>query len=456
MTADRVLRSTRVVTGGAVRPASVHVRGGVITAVAGHAEVPPGCPLEDAGDLVIMPGVVDAHVHINEPGRTEWEGFATATRAAAAGGVTTLVDMPLNSLPPTTTVAHLEAKVAASEGQRHVDVGLWGGAVPGNAGELRAMLDAGALGFKCFMVDSGVPEFGHVGEADLGAAMAALAGTGAPLLVHAELPGPIEAAAAAAAGLDPRTYAAWLRSRPREAEDQAIALLAALCRAHRARVHVVHLASSSALDILTAARDEGLPLSAETTPHYLHFAAEEIPDGATPFKCAPPIRERDNREALWGALRRGLVEMVVSDHSPCSPALKKMEAGDFVAAWGGIAGLQLGLPVVWTGARARGASLADLAAWMCRAPAALAGLAGQKGEIAPGHDADLLIWDPDATFTVDPAALQHRHPVTPYAGATLHGVVQETWLRGEKIYDRGTLTGAGRAARGQWLRRRTG
>jgi len=453
MSADWVLRSTRVVTGGVVRPASVHVRGGVIAAVAEHADVPPGCPVHDVGDLAVMPGVVDAHVHINEPGRTEWEGFASATRAAAAGGVTTLVDMPLNSLPPTTTVVHLETKAAAAEGQCHVDVGLWGGAVPGNAGELRAMLDAGALGFKCFLVDSGVPEFGHLGEADLAAAMAALAETGAPLLAHAELPGPIEAAAAAVRGLDPRSYASWLLSRPREAEDQAIALLASLCRAHRARVHVVHLASSSALGIIAAARDEGLPFSAETTPHYLHFAAEEIPDGATPFKCAPPIRERDNREALWGALRRGLVEMVVSDHSPCSPALKKMEAGDFEAAWGGIAGLQLGLPVVWTGARARGASIADLAAWMCRAPAALAGLAGQKGEIAPGRDADLVVWDPDAAFQVEPTALHHRHPVTPYAGVALHGVVLETYLRGEKVVDRGAFTGE---AKGRWLKRRTG
>jgi allantoinase len=452
MSPDLVVRSARVIAGGAVGPASVHVRRGTIAAVAGHAEVPPGCPIVDAGDLVVMPGIVDAHVHINEPGRTEWEGFATATRAAAAGGVTSLVDMPLNSIPPTTTVAHLEAKVKAAEGQCLVDVGFWGGAVPGNAGELRALLDAGALGFKGFLVDSGVPEFGHLAEADLDAAMRALAETGAPLLVHAELPGPIEAAREAARALDPRTYAAWLASRPREAEDAAIALLAALCRATRARVHVVHLASATALGILERARDEGLPLSAETTPHYLHFAAEEIPDGATPFKCAPPIRERDNREQLWGALREGLLEMVVSDHSPCAPSLKRMEAGDFEAAWGGIAGLELGLPVVWTGARARGASLTDLAAWMCRAPAALAGLSGQKGEIAPGRDADLVIWDPDATFRVEPSALHHRHPVTPYAGETLYGVVKETYVRGEKVMDRGVLGGE---ARGRWLTRRT-
>ncbi len=358
---DRVLRSRRVVAGGAMKPAAIHITAGVIAAVTDFDDVPPGVPLLDAGDAVISPGIVDSHVHINEPGRTEWEGFATATRAAAAGGVTTLVDMPLNSIPPTTTLAGLEAKLAAARGQCWVDVGFWGGAVPGNSGELRGLLDAGALGFKCFMVDSGVPEFGFVGEADLRASMEAIAEAGAPLLVHAELPGPIAAAHAATLGLDPRRYATYVRSRPREAEDLAIALLVDLCRATRARVHVVHLSSASALDLFRHARAEGLPLSAETTPHYLHFAAEDIPDGATPFKCAPPIRERANREQLWRALDEGLISSVVSDHSPCTPALKKLEAGDFAAAWGGIASLQLGLPVVWTDASARGRSPVDLA-----------------------------------------------------------------------------------------------
>ncbi|WP_437670976.1 allantoinase AllB [Sorangium sp. So ce131] len=450
MTPDLIVRGLRVITEGTVRPASVHIRGGTIVDVAGHGEVPEGCPVVDApAGAVVMPGLCDAHVHINEPGRTEWEGFETATRAAAAGGVTSLVDMPLNSIPPTTTVANLEEKARAAEGRCRVDVGFWGGAVPGNAGELIPLLEAGALGFKCFMVDSGVAEFGHVAEADLRAALAVLAGTGAPLLVHAELPGPIDAARAAIAGLDPRTYAAYLRSRPREAEDQAIALLASLCEATGATAHVVHLSSATALDILRRARDRGAALSAETTPHYLHFAAEEIPDGATPFKCAPPIRERENREALWAALTGGLIDLVVSDHSPCTPELKRLEAGDFDAAWGGISSLQLGLSIVWTDARRRGIPLERLADWLCRGPARLAGLR-RKGEIRRGFDADLVIWDPEASFRVEPPSIQHRHKVTPYAGEELHGVVEATYLRGEKVYERGNFPGE---ARGRWLKR---
>jgi allantoinase len=450
MLPDLVLKSRRVVTGGAVVPASIHVSRGVITGVAGIDEVPEGCPTYDAGDLVIMPGIVDSHVHINEPGRTEWEGFATATRAAAAGGVTTVVDMPLNSIPPTTTVAGFEAKASAAEGQCWVDIGLWGGAVPGNARELRRLLDVGALGFKCFMVESGVEEFGWVNEADLRLALAELAGSGAPLLCHAELPGPIDAAAALVEGLDPRTYAAYVKSRPREAEDLAIALLVSLCRETKAAVHIVHLSSSGALKSLRRAREEGLPFTAETTPHYLHFAAEDIPDGATPYKCAPPIRERENRERLWGALGEGLLDLVVSDHSPCTPALKKLEAGDFAAAWGGIASLQLGLPVIWSEARRRGKTIADLARWMCEGPAKLAGLDRKKGRIAAGLDADLVIWDPDAAHVVKPAEIQHRHKITPYAGETLLGAVQATYLRGKSVYEAGLFPGA---AQGQLIRR---
>jgi allantoinase len=450
MLPDIVFKSRRIVTGGAVVPASIHVTQGVITRVAGLDDAPEGCPVVDAGDRVIMPGIVDSHVHINEPGRTEWEGFASATRAAAAGGVTTIVDMPLNSIPPTTSVEGLEAKASAAEGQCWIDVGLWGGAVPGNAKELRKLLDAGALGFKCFMVDSGVPEFGWVREPDLRAAMAELAGSGAPLLCHAELPGPIEEAAALIDGLDPRTYSAYVKSRPRAAEDLAIALLVTLCRETKAAVHVVHLSSSGALGSLRQARDEGLPFTAETTPHYLHFAAEDIPDGATPYKCAPPIRERENREKLWAALGEGLIDLVVSDHSPCTPALKKLEAGDFAAAWGGIASLQLGLPVIWTEARARGKSIADLAGWMCEASARLAGLGARKGRIAAGMDADLVIWDPEATYVVQAANIQHKHKITPYAGESLFGAVQATYLRGRCVYEAGAFKGA---AQGRLIRR---
>jgi allantoinase len=439
---DFVLRGRRVVSGGAMAPLSVHVGKGVIAKVTAYDDVPPGCPVVDAGELVLMPGIVDSHVHINEPGRTDWEGFSSATRAAAAGGVTTLVDMPLNSIPPTTTVPHFHEKLAAAQGQLWVDVGFWGGAVPGNAKDLRPMLDAGVMGFKCFMVESGVEEFGFVTKGDLREAMGELAGAGAALLVHAELPGPIEMAHALVQGLDPSRYDSYLRSRPKEAEDQAIALLIELCRATRARVHVVHLSSASALELLREARSEGLPLSAETTPHYLHFAAEDVPDGATPFKCAPPIRERDNREKLWGGLREGLIDLVVSDHSPCTAALKKLEAGDFQAAWGGIASLQLGLPVIWSEARRRGLGPVELAAWMCAGPARLAGLEWSKGKIEKGFDADFVLWDPSASVTIEPGKLEHKNKITPYAGETLQGVVQATYLRGRKIYDRGRFYGS--------------
>jgi allantoinase len=432
---DLVIRSRRVVTPEGVRPASVHIARGKIVAVAEHGDAPQGVPLVDAGDLAVSPGIVDAHVHVNEPGRTEWEGFETATRAAAKGGVTTLVDMPLNSIPATTTVVALEEKRAAAEGKCVIDVGLWGGAVPGNASELVKMLDAGALGFKCFMVDSGVAEFAHVGEADLRAAMGALAESQAPLLCHAELAGPIDAALSVIRDKDPRAYATYLASRPPKAEELAIELLVNLCRESRARVHVVHLSAANALDTVRRAKSEGLPFSAETTPHYLHFAAEEIPDGATAYKCAPPIRERENRERLWGALDEGLVDVVVSDHSPCTPALKKLEEGDFAAAWGGIASLQLGLSIIWTDAKKRGKGLSDVARWMSLGPARLTGLT-QKGQISRGFDADLVIWNPEAEQRVEPANIAHRHKITPYALETLSGVVHQTYVRGEKVFDR--------------------
>jgi allantoinase len=383
-----------------------------------------------------MPGIVDTHVHLNEPGRTEWEGFATATRAAAIGGVTTLVDMPLNSIPATTTREAFAAKRAAAAGQCAVDVGFWGGVVPGNAGELAGLVADGVRGFKCFLIDSGVAEFGWVGEAELAPAMAILAGLGAPLLVHAELAGPIDAAAPGLATADPRRYATYLASRPPAAEEAAIALVTRLCRATRARTHIVHHSAASALDQLRSARAEGLPLTAETCPHYLHFTAEAIPDGATPFKCAPPIRDAANREALWRALSDGVLDLVASDHSPCSPGLKAIEAGDFVAAWGGVSGLQLALPVVWTEASARGHSLADVVRWMSAGPARLAGLAG-KGAIAAGRDADLVVFDDAAWATVTPQSIHHRHRVTPYAGETLRGAVAATYLRGQRVAEHG-------------------
>jgi allantoinase len=435
--ADFVLRGRRVVEGGGMGPAAVHVRDGIITAVTAYEDVPAATPRIDVGDAVLMPGLVDTHVHINEPGRTEWEGFDTATRAAAAGGVTTLVEMPLNSIPATTTVVALAAKLAAARGGVHVDVGFWGGVVPENLEQLEPLWDAGVLGFKCFLCPSGVDEFGHVTEAELRAALPELARLGAPLLAHAELPGPLARAALAVAELDPRRYAVYLASRPRESEQQAIALLLLLCRETGARIHVVHLADADSLPLLRAARAEGLPVTVETCPHYLHFAAEEIADGATDHKCAPPVREAENRERLWDALGAGDIDLVVTDHSPCPPAMKGLDTGDFLRAWGGIASLQLTLSVTWKGARERGYTPVHLAEWMCAAPARLAGLEGRKGCIAPGCDADFVVWHPEAQFTVDPARLHHRHPVTPYAGATLPGVVAATYLRGRRIYDGG-------------------
>jgi allantoinase len=418
--------------------ADLVVSGGVIDRVAGYDDA-AGDQLVEAGDAVVLPGLVDTHVHVDDPGRADWEGFEHATRAAAAGGVTTVVDMPLNSLPPTTTPAGLEAKLAAAAGRCHVDTGFWGGIVPGNLGELPGLVAAGALGCKAFLVDSGVEEFPRVDLAELEAAMGALREAGAVTLVHAEAPEAVAAATAAVerAGADRRSYRTWLESRPDRAETEAVAAVAELAGHTGARAHVVHLSSAEALAPLRAASRAGARLSAETCPHYLTLAAEDVPDGATQHKCAPPVRGAANRERLWAALAEGTIATVASDHSPCPADRKRLDDGDFLAAWGGIASLQLALPLVWTAARARGHDLADLARWMCAAPARLAGLDGRKGAIAAGRDADLVIFEPDAAFRVDPANLQHRHPVTPYAGRMLHGVVVETWLRGRRVHDRG-------------------
>jgi allantoinase len=448
----RSLRSRRVVTPSGVIEASVRVRGGRIVAIDAYDAGAAADEVDDAGDAWLIPGLVDTHVHINDPGRADWEGFATATRAAAAGGVTTLMDMPLNSIPPTTTLAGLEAKAAAAENRLHVDVGFCGGVVPGNANELTALVRAGALAFKCFLTESGVDEFGHVSERDLRAAMPILAKGDVPLLVHAELSGPIDAVLASRGNLsdaEARRYVRYLESRPRAAENAAVEMMVRLARETGARTHVVHLSSADALLSLRDARDAGVPIHAETCPHYLHFASESIADGATAFKCAPPIRERENRERLWSALGDGLVSQVVTDHSPSTPSLKCADSGDFMRAWGGIASLQLGLAATWTEARARGHSLADVVRWMCAAPARLIGVADRKGAIAVGCDADLVMFDPDADFVVDGAALEHRHKLTPYAGERLKGRVVATYLRGERVFDASGF----RAPRGQWLRR---
>ncbi len=434
---DQIIRSRRVVTPLIIGPASLHISEGKIAAVREWDDVPAGIPLTDAGSSVMMPGNIDAHVHVNEPGRTEWEGYVTATRAAAAGGVTTIVDMPLNSIPPTTTLAGFEEKVAAAEGKCTVDVAFWGGVVPGNTAELAPLIERGVRGFKCFLIHSGVEEFPHVTEDDLRIAMSEIARLGSVLLVHAEVSGPIDAAAASLAGLDPREYDTFLRSRPRESENEAIALMIRLCRETLCRVHIVHHSSSDALPMLRAARTEGLPLTVETCPHYLTFAAEEISDGATHFKCCPPVRERENREKLWEALGDGTIDMVVSDHSPCTPALKLQETGDFMDAWGGIAALQFGLPVMWTNLRARGLGIADLIRLMSAAPAKLAGLDHRKGKLAAGYDADIVVWNPEKQFTVVPGITQHRHKLTPYSGMELFGVIEKTYIQGKNVYENG-------------------
>lgn len=421
--ADLVVRSRRVVLPDDERAAAVLVDGGKITAVLSYdAEVPADTDV-DLADTALLPGLVDTHVHVNEPGRTEWEGFATATRAAAAGGVTTIIDMPLNSLPPTVTTEALEIKKAAATGQCHVDVGFWGGAIPGNAADLPGLREAGVYGFKAFLADSGVPEFPPVDAAQLTEAMAAV---DALFVVHAEDPDHLRDAASSAA------YADFLASRPQDAEHAAVATAIAVASQTGRRVHILHLSAASALPLIAQARAGGVRVTAETCPHYLTLDADVIPDGATEFKCCPPIRDTANADRLWEALADGLITCVVSDHSPCTPDLKRQDTGDFAAAWGGIASVQLGLPVIWTAARERGHTLADVVKWMARRPADLVGLRG-KGRIEVGADADLVAFEPDEEFVVDAHALHHRNPVTPYAGKKLRGVVRTTWLRGATV-----------------------
>ncbi|MFF2223342.1 allantoinase AllB [Streptomyces globisporus] len=427
-----VLRSTRVVTPAGTRPAAVAVAGGTIDAVLPHdAHVPSSARLEDVGDHVVLPGLVDTHVHVNDPGRTEWEGFWTATRAAAAGGITTIVDMPLNSLPPTTTVENLRVKQEVARTKAHVDVGFWGGALPDNVKDLRPLHDAGVFGFKCFLSPSGVDEFPELDQQQLANSLGEITDFGGLLIVHAEDPHHLTAAPQR----DGRKYADFLASRPRDAENTAIENLIAQARRLGARVHVLHLSSSDALPLIAAAKREGVRVTVESCPHFLTLTAEEVPDGATEFKCCPPIREAANQDTLWAGLADGTIDCIVSDHSPSTADLK---TPDFATAWGGISSLQLGLPAIWTEARRRGHTLDDVARWMSTAPAELAGLS-KKGAIEAGRDADFAILDADAAFTVDPARLEHRNRVTAYAGKTLHGVVASTWLRGQRIADQGII-----------------
>ena len=386
------------------------------------------CPVEDVGDLVLMPGIVDSHVHINDPG-TDWEGFDSATKAAAAGGITTLVDMPLNSLPVTTDADSFKSKLDAAKGKLNVDCGFWGGIVPDNADKIPELLQAGVLGIKAFLIDSGLKEFPHVIESDLRKGMNAIAESGLPLLVHSELNTGNELVIV-------NNYPELLASRPRKWENDAIALLIQLCEEYNCRTHIVHLSSSESIVQIAEAKSRGLPLTVETCPHYLYFNSEDIPANDTSFKCAPPIREKENNELLWKAIKEGVIDLVVTDHSPAPPELK---AKSYNEAWGGIASLQFSLPVFWTAAKKHGLTLENVSALMCEKPAILAGIGNRKGKIGAGYQADFCIWDPDTEFTVDEEMIEHRHKMTPYLGEKLKGVVKQIYLKGEKIYDEGAF-----------------
>jgi allantoinase len=442
MSPDLILKSRRTILPSGLRPASILVKDGNVQAVLGYDFHPenqhnaPTCNVIDAKNLVLMPALVDTHVHVNEPGRTDWEGFRSATRAAAAGGIATIIDMPLNSIPATTSVTALWEKERAADNQCWVDCGFWGGVIPGNLPELEPMLEAGVWGFKVFLIHSGIDDFPSVGEGELRCAMKILARYSIPLLAHAECASsspPVEG--------DCRSYRTYLESRPKSWENEAVRLLARLCLETGCRVHIVHLSSAEALPLIQETRRAGGKLTAETCPHYLFFGAEDIPEGRTEFKCSPPIREKKNRQKLWEALGEGWIDFIASDHSPCPVELKNRKEGDFLKAWGGISSLQMSLPAVWTAARRHGFGIEDIAHWMCENPARFAGLDSFKGRIAPNHSADLVVWDPEASFTPEPEHLEHRHPMTPYAGHRLFGKIEMTFLRGIPIYERGRFKG---------------
>ncbi|MGI9518997.1 MAG: allantoinase AllB [Pirellulaceae bacterium] len=431
------ISSSRVVTPAGEMAAAILIEHETIRKVVDPSTLPETIPVTDFGDLVISPGIVDAHVHINEPGRTEWEGFATATSAAAAGGITTIIDMPLNSSPVTTTVAALQTKKSAAAGKCHVDVGFYGGVVPGNASDLQPLIDAGVLGLKAFLCDSGLDEFPASGETQLRAALGVLEASGVPLLVHSE----IVDSDLATRITDHACYQQFVDSRPPDFELAAIELLIQLCREFKTHLHIVHLATAHALPMIKRARGQGLPLTVETCPHYLYFSAKQIRNGATHFKCVPPIREEDNRQQLCQAVTTGLVDTIGSDHSPCPPELKLRDTGNFSSAWGGIAGLQLTLPIIWTVGKENGWTPVMLAQKLSARPAVLFGLGHRKGKIAAGFDADLVIWNPQQGFVVDGKELLHRHSLTPYEGCELFGTVYRTYVRGQVVCDTGRPCG---------------
>ncbi|MDB5246627.1 MAG: allB [Segetibacter sp.] len=429
------IKSYRVVTPEHVKAAFVLIKNGVITDVVETLPESFFVKVIDVGDKLLMPGVTDPHVHINEPGRTEWEGFETATKAAIAGGITTLIDMPLNSSPVTTTAKAFNEKLAAAKNKIHANVGFWGGLVPGNEKDIEPLIERGVLGFKAFLTHSGIGEFPNVTEEDLRKAMPIIAKYDLPLLVHCELTGEVKLERS-----NVNSYQQYVASRPKEWEDKAIEMMIRLCEELNCRVHIVHLSSANSIEAIAKAKSKALPLTVETAQHYLYFNAEEIPDGNTAFKCAPPIREKANNEQLWQALKDGIIDFVATDHSPAPPAIKELESGDFTKAWGGISSLQFALPVLWTAAKKRGGSLQELVKWLCVNPAKLAGRASTKGKIAKGFDADLIVFDDEKTFTVTEDLIQHKHKVTPYLNEMLAGVVEQTYLQGVKVFDKGAFT----------------
>ena len=432
---DFAIASQRVLTLEGEKPAAILIKGEKILDVVSIENIPENCPTEEMGNNMIMPGLVDAHVHINEPGRTDWEGFETATKAAAAGGITTIVDMPLNCIPVTTTVDALNQKIIATKDQLWIDCGFYGGLIPDNIQDLESLADAGVLGFKAFLSPSGIDEFPNISEKHLREALHILAKKGIPVLVHAELEN------GATSSEENKTYKYFQESRPKSWENNAIKLLIQLCREFNVHIHIVHLSSADILPEIAQTRKDGFPLTVETCPHYLHFSSERISDGDTRFKCAPPIWNGENRENLWAGLEEGIINFITSDHSPCTPELKNLEAGNFEKAWGGISSIQFALPVIWTECKQRGYSLEQLINWMSKQPAKFIGKDQQKGQISPGFDADLVCWNPDKKYIIKKEAIHHKNKLTPYEGESLYGVVNATFLRGQKVYENGQFLG---------------
>lgn len=427
---DAAILSNRIIIPQGIRKGFVLIQEGRIADLVN--EIPEGgFPVTNIGDHVLMPGIVDPHVHINEPGRTDWEGFDTATKAAIAGGITTLVEMPLNASPVTTTVKAFEEKIKATEGKLHTNCGFWGGVIPENENDIEPLIEKGVLGFKAFLTHSGIDEFPNVIEEDLRKVMPVIAKYGLPLLVHCELSDNQQPVTG-----NQQSYQNYLLSRPKKWEDDAIALMIRLCEEFNCRTHIVHLSSADSIEQIAKAKQKGLPLTAETSQHYLYFCAEEIKDGQTAFKCAPPIREKKNNERLWHALKDGIIDFVATDHSPAPPEMKELASGDFMKAWGGIASLQFALPVLWTSAKKNNCSLNDIAKWLCEKTALLPQLK-KKGKIAKGYDADLVVWNPEKSFTITEDMILHRHKITPYLNEELYGTVEQTWLAGQKVFDGG-------------------